>query len=876
MTVTRSSNQSDFQYDPKIERTLCRLRREARRNSEENDLALDFLFASNSDLKEEEIMAGNRTLKELAAPDLNQQPLCITFPTLDATTTFELKSGLIHLLPTFYGLTGEDPHKHLKELHVVCTSMKPTGVTEEQIKLRAFPFSLKDSAKDWLYYLPSRNITTWNEMKRLFLEKYFPASRASNIRKEICGVRQQNGESLHEYWERFKKLCASCPHHQISEQLLIQYFYEGLLPIDRNMIDAASGGALVDKTPEAARNLIANMAANSQQFGTRLDLPSKPINEVSISSLEQQIASLTSLVRQMAVGNMQTVKACGICSIVGHPTNMCPTLQEEPIEQVNAAGGFPGQPQRKYDPYSSTYNPGWRDHPNLSYENSGMSLDDIVRSLATNTLQFQQETRASIQSLENQMGQMATAINKLEAQSSGKLPSQTVLNPRENVSAIVLRSEQEKEKNVVAEGDFPNDDDVPKRKFPPLSEYKPVPPFPQALTESRKYERNSDLYETFRRCELNIPLLDAIKQVPRYAKFLKELCTHKREQKHKRYEKVRVGENVSAVIQRKLPAKCKDPGMFTIPCTIGNMRFEKAMADLGASINVMPYSIYASLKLGPLLKTGVVIQLADRSIAYPKGVVEDVLVQINDLVFPADFYVLDMENGDQTAPILLGRPFLKTSKAKIDVNSGTITMEFDGKIVKFNICDAMKYPDDDNPVYSVDVIDPLAQEVFELDGKDELEVVISKHLEKKKEELASSVDLQETVTVLNDFPKLQQSSNVALPNYNERPLPSVLQAAPDLKTKAFQDKMIFRKEFKIGQKVLLCQSQLHLFPGKLRSRWIGPFVVTNVFPHGAVEIQNLATSKVIKVNGHRLKTFYEGFQVENLVKLDLEDPICTN
>jgi hypothetical protein len=163
------------------------------------------------------------------------------FPTLKATTTFELKSGLIHLLPTFHGLTGEDPHKHLKDLHVVCTSMKPTGVTEEQIKLRAFPFSLKDSAKNWLYYLPFGSITTWNKMKRLFLEKYFLASRAPNIRKEICGVRQHNGESLHKYWERFKILCASCPHHQISEQLLIQYFYEGLLPSDMSMIDAPSG-----------------------------------------------------------------------------------------------------------------------------------------------------------------------------------------------------------------------------------------------------------------------------------------------------------------------------------------------------------------------------------------------------------------------------------------------------------------------------------------------------------------------------------------------------------------------------------------------------------------------------------------------------------
>jgi hypothetical protein len=358
MTVTRSFNQGDLRCDIEIERTLHRLRRKIRRNSEENDLTFDSLLASDSDLEEEEIMAGNRTLKELAAPDLNQQPLCITFPILDPATTFELKSGLIHLLPTFHGLVGEDPHKHLKEFHVVCTSMKPTGVTEEQIKLRAFPFSLKESAKDWLYYLPSGSITTWNEMKRLFLEKYFPASRAANIRKEICGVRQHNGESLYEYWERFKKLCASYPHHQISEQLLIQYFYEGLQPTDRSMIDAASGGALVDKTPEAARNLIANMAANSQQFGTRLGFASQHVNEVNTSSIQQQIANLTSLVRQMAVGNMQTVKACGICSIQGHPTDMCPTLQKEHIEQVNAVGGFLGQQQRQYDPFLSTYNPG--------------------------------------------------------------------------------------------------------------------------------------------------------------------------------------------------------------------------------------------------------------------------------------------------------------------------------------------------------------------------------------------------------------------------------------------------------------------------------------------------------------------------------------
>ncbi|XP_038972622.1 uncharacterized protein LOC103698859 [Phoenix dactylifera] len=284
---------------------------------------------------------------------------------------------------------------------------------------------------------------------------------------------------------------------------------------------------------------------------------------------------------------------------------------------------------------------------------------------------------------------MATAISRLEAQSLEKLPSQLEVNPRENASAIVLRSgkeveiptkatpassKQEKKKNIIADKNISNDDDVPKHKFPPLSAYKPVSPFPQALAESRKDEQNKDLYETFHRCE-----------------------------KLKGCETVRVGENVSAVIQRKLPAKCKDP-------------------------------------------------------------VEDVLVQVNDLVFPADFYVLDMENGDQTAPILLGRPFLKTSKTKIDVHSGTLTMEFDG-------------------------------EVFELDAKDGLEVAISKHLEKENEELVLSTDLQEIVAALNNFPKLQQSDNVsyiALPVSNEKPLPSVLQAPiPDLKPLPSHLKYVF-------------------------------------------------------------------------------------
>ncbi|XP_073153135.1 uncharacterized protein [Henckelia pumila] len=354
----------------------------------------------------------NLSLRQLGTPDLNLQPLCVTFPSLEANATFELKSSIIHLLPSFHGLAGEDPHKHLMEFHVVCISMKPQGVTEEQIQLSAFSFSLKNAAKDLLYYLPPGSITTWTEMKRIILENYFPALRAANIIKEIHRIMQHMGESLHEYWER-------------------------------SMVDAASVGVFVDKIPRDARNLIKNMAANSQQFVTnRIDPAPRRNNKVNVSSLEPQLIGLTSLVHQLAVGNGQNVKKCGICDAMGHSTEMCPTLQGETVEQVNATGGFPGPPQRNYDPYLNTYNPGWIDHPHLRYGN---------------TLQ---ETRASIQNLNTQVGQLETAIKKLEAQHSKILPSQTVPNPKENVSAITLRSQKElKVREKIVQAPVKNEDD---------------------------------------------------------------------------------------------------------------------------------------------------------------------------------------------------------------------------------------------------------------------------------------------------------------------------------------------------------------------------------------------------------------------------------
>ena len=133
------------------------------------------------------------------------------------------------------------------------------------------------------------------------------------------------------------------------------------------------------------------------------------------------------------------------------------------------------------------------------------------------------------------------------------------------------------------------------------------------------------------------------------------------------------------------------------------------MLDLGASINVMPLSIYKVLNLGTLKETRVVIQLADRSNAYPEGIVEDVLVIINELIFLVDFYIIDMDDkfASNSSHILLGRPFMKTARTKIDVHKGTLSFEFDGEIVTFNIFDAMKYPKDSESIFNIDVIDTI-------------------------------------------------------------------------------------------------------------------------------------------------------------------------
>jgi hypothetical protein len=245
--------------------------------------------------------------------------------------------------------------------------------------------------------------------------------------------------------------------------------------------------------------------------------------------------------------------------------------------------------------------------------------------------------------------------------------------------------------------------DIPRRSnlsIPLLKEtHHQVPlPFPQAprieelKKKQNKYRR--EFIELFKKVNINIPLLDAIKQFPPYAKFLKELCTNKR--KVTKDEQITLSEEVSAVLLGKVPPKLKDPGSFTVPCTIGNKGFEGAMLDLGASINLMPYHIYQNLSLDDIKPLNISLKMADQRTVTPRGVVENILVKIDDLLIPADFVVLDMKESakgeENEIPIILGRPFMATAGTKIDVQKGILTMTVFDATVGFRIFDAMRSP----------------------------------------------------------------------------------------------------------------------------------------------------------------------------------------
>ena len=298
-----------------------------------------------------------------------------------------------------------------------------------------------------------------------------------------------------------------------------------------------------------------------------------------------------------------------------------------------------------------------------------------------------------------------TKINKLlEVQERGRFPSPTVPNPKgihevgssnnsgmDEVKAIITpRSGKKVDQPMPKPVEDSKQGEELQSEHILLKEdsikYSIPPPFPQALRGKKKASQQAGILEVLRQVKDNIPLLDIIKQVPAYAKFLKNLCTIKKGLGIEK--KAFLTEQVSAIIQSKNPVKYKDPGSPTISVNIGGTCIDKSLLDLGASVNLLPYSVYKQLGLGELKPTNITLSLDDRSVKIPKGIVEDVLVKIDKFYYAVDFVVLDIEpiaNEPNYVPIILGRPFLAIANAFINCRNGVMQLTFGNMTLKLNI-----------------------------------------------------------------------------------------------------------------------------------------------------------------------------------------------
>ncbi|XP_075475675.1 uncharacterized protein LOC142509291 [Primulina tabacum] len=284
----------------------------------------------------------------------------------------------------------------------------------------------------------------------------------------------------------------------------------------------------------------------------------------------------------------------------------------------------------------------------------------------------------------------------------GTLTSNTETNPKEQVKAIELKigkileaigiekTQAQDEQTESSKGKSSHSTPAPTAQ----SKIVIPPPFPAALKKA-KLDAQFDILANKRKLEDHMT--------------------------------VNLTENCSALVQNKIPPKLKDPGSFSIPCMIGDVVFHKALCDLGASINLMPLSVFRKLGLGEPKPIRMSLQLADRSVKYPRGVIEDVLVKVDKFIFPADFVVLDMEE-DVEMPLIMGRPFVATGKALIDVQEGKLRLRVGEEEITFDVFNALKHTLHSHSCYRIDAFDALVSNYVQGAIGDPLEATLTTEL----------------------------------------------------------------------------------------------------------------------------------------------------
>nr|GEU36685.1 hypothetical protein [Tanacetum cinerariifolium] len=479
-------------------------------------------------------------------------------------------------------------------------------------------FELKHrAARRWLKKEPPHSITTCDDLVSKFMNEFFPPSRTTNLRNEISNFQQKFDESFHEAWERYKDLLRACPHHSFTELHQLKTFYNTLNQADQDSLNAAACSNLVEKSPQDALTIIKN---KSKVRNSRSKPIASPVNACDNHS-SSELAKLTHAVKAVE-------EICVTCG-GAHSYYQC-----------LAAGGntFP----EYQDNIQGNYNQG-----NLGYRPQGVA---------------NQMRPPNVQNNQNRFGQ-PQGFNRSET-----LPGNTIANPKGELNFITTRSGLATEGPIVPnppKSVNPEEDECVEETYtdpdhaeynikvpPPPPVQKPKPPiqrnfvlhtrdslpphisYPSRILKQKQQEKDDiqiqKFWNMFKQLHLNITLAEALILMPKYQKMLKALLSNK--EKLQELANTPLNENCSAVILKKLP---------------------KNLETLGSLPDVIP--------------TQMTLELASRAICTPDGIARDVFVPVGKFTFLADFVVVDYESNPRV-PIILGRPFLRTGRALIDVH----------------------------------------------------------------------------------------------------------------------------------------------------------------------------------------------------------------
>nr|GEX84202.1 reverse transcriptase domain-containing protein [Tanacetum cinerariifolium] len=570
----------------------------------------------------------------------------------------------------------------------ITSTLKFPNVPNTSIKLMLFPFFLEGATRIWLEKEPPRSIFTWDELVLKFINQFFPPSKKTNLRNEITNFQQRFDESFSEAWDRFKDLLRACPHYGFMELHQLDTFYNALNSKDQDSLNFAVRGNFLDKMP---RECLAIIERKSKvRYSRNKPVVAKVSTNTSNSGISPDVVELKDMVKALLLDKKSqnqlpaTVKAVkGSCVTCGGAHS----YRNYPATDGNVYRGtiqeFVSQA------FAVNYNKG-----NTSYRPPMIASTSSSATLPSNTIA---NPRSDLKAITTRSGvsydgpqiQPLTSFLPKVVENEPEATKDTV-PPTNNGSTEDIQPQVFQSESQILNSE-PVTSLISEPVIAPVSAPKPNPkssiPYPSRRNDEKNREKANNqiekFYQIFKDISFEISFADTLILMPKFASTLKALIGNKK----------------------------RDPGKFLILCDFLGMAKCLALVDLGASINLMPLFVWKILSLPDLTPTCMTLELADRSISRPVGVAEDVYVKVGSFHFSTDFVVVDFD-VDPRVPLILGRSFLKTRRALIDVFEGKLTLRVGKEAITFFLDQTSRYSANytDMTTKRIDVIDMACEE----------------------------------------------------------------------------------------------------------------------------------------------------------------------